>query len=41
MLFTQEHNEIRRTVRNFVENELNPHADEWEKAGRFPIREVF
>lgn len=41
MLFTQEHNEIRRTVRNFVQNELNPYADEWEKAGRFPIHEVF
>ncbi|RMF14392.1 MAG: acyl-CoA dehydrogenase [Gammaproteobacteria bacterium] len=41
MLFTQEHNELRRTVRNFVENELNPHADEWEKAGEFPIHDVF
>ncbi len=41
MLFTQEHNEIRRTVRNFVQNELNPYVDEWEKAGRFPIHEIF
>ena len=41
MLFTQEHEELRRTVRNFVEKELNPHVKEWEEAGRFPIHEVF
>jgi len=32
MLFTQEHKEIRRTVKNFVENEINPNVEEWEKA---------
>jgi len=41
MIFTQEHNEIRRTVRNFVENEINPHIEEWEAAGTFPIHEIF
>ncbi len=41
MIFTQEHNEIRRTVKNFVENEINPHCDEWEKAGTFPMKEIF
>ena len=41
MIFTQEHNEIRRTVRNFVENEINPFVDEWEAAGAFPIKELF
>ncbi|OZG71618.1 acyl-CoA dehydrogenase [Hahella sp. CCB-MM4] len=41
MLFTQEHNEIRRTIKNFVENELNPHTEEWEKAGEFPMHEIF
>lgn len=41
MLFTQEHNEIRRTVKNFVENEINPHCDEWERAGTFPMKEIF
>ena len=34
MQFTQEHEELRRTVRNFVEKELNPHVKEWEEAGR-------
>jgi citronellyl-CoA dehydrogenase len=41
MLFTEQHEEIRRTVRNFVENEINPHVDEWEKAGIFPAKELF
>lgn len=41
MIFTQEHNEIRRTVKNFVENEINPHVDEWEAAGTFPMKELF
>jgi citronellyl-CoA dehydrogenase len=38
--FTAEHEEFRRTFRRFVEQELAPHADEWEKAELFP-REVF
>ena len=41
MIFTQEHNEIRRTVKNFVVNEINPHVDEWEAAGTFPMKEIF
>ena len=41
MIFTQEHNEIRRTVKNFVENEINPYVNEWEEAGSFPMKEVF
>lgn len=41
MLLTPEHEEMRRTMRNFVENELNPHVMEWEEAGEFPIHEVF
>lgn len=41
MIFTPEHEALRRTVRQFVEHEINPHVDEWEKAGRFPIHEIF
>jgi citronellyl-CoA dehydrogenase len=41
MHFTQEHEELKRTVERFVENELNPHVDEWEEAGIFPAHEVF
>ncbi|MBI1321363.1 MAG: acyl-CoA dehydrogenase [Candidatus Hydrogenedens sp.] len=41
MQLTPEHDQIRETVRKFVEAEINPHVDEWEKAGMFPAHEVF
>ncbi|GMG88103.1 acyl-CoA dehydrogenase family protein [Biformimicrobium ophioploci] len=41
MLFTNEHEQLRRTVRQFVEQEINPHVEEWERAGRFPAHELF
>ena len=34
--FTEEHEELRRAVRRFVETELYPHATEWEEARWFP-----
>lgn len=34
--FTEEHQAFRKTVRTFVEKELAPHADEWERDGVFP-----
>ncbi|GBD22635.1 Acyl-CoA dehydrogenase [bacterium HR29] len=39
--FTAEHEIFRRTVREFVEKEINPYADEWEAAGTFPAHELF
>ncbi len=41
MIFNEQHNEIRRTVAKFVENEINPNVDEWENAGIFPAHELF
>ncbi len=38
--FTEEHEMFRKTVRDFVQKELAPHAEEWDKAEEFP-REVF
>jgi len=38
--FTEEHEMFRKSVRDFVQRELAPHAEEWEKAEEFP-REVF
>jgi acyl-CoA dehydrogenase len=38
--FTEEHEELRESVRRFVANELRPHAMEWEDAEWFP-NEVF
>ena len=41
MQFTQEHEEIRRNLRRFIDSEINPHVDEWEAAEQFPAHEVF
>lgn len=41
MQLTQEHEEIRRNLRRFIDNEINPHVDEWEEAQVFPARELF
>jgi len=41
MQFTAEHLALSDTVKRFVENEINPYSDEWEKAGHFPVHEVF
>src|ERR1700738_2569158 len=38
--YGQEHDLFRKTVRDFCEKELAPHALEWDEAGIFP-REVF
>jgi acyl-CoA dehydrogenase len=40
-LFTDDHEELRVYVRDFVERALRPHAEEWERAGEFPVRDVF
>ena len=39
-LFTAEHDELRASVRSFVERELAPNAEAWERAESFP-KEVF
>lgn len=38
--WTSEHEAFRRSVRQWVERELTPHALEWDRAGLFP-KEVF
>ena len=41
MRFTDEHEAIRQAVAAFIDNELNPHTEEWERAGIFPAHTVF
>ena len=41
MLFTDQHEELRNSVRRFVAAEINPYVDEWEEAGAFPAHELF
>jgi citronellyl-CoA dehydrogenase len=41
MQLTHEHEELRRNLKRFIDNEINPHVDEWEAAEIFPAHEVF
>ena len=41
MQFTHEHEEIQRTLKRFIDEEINPNVDEWEAAEAFPAHEVF
>src|SRR5688572_26958826 len=41
MQFTHEHDEIRRTLKRFISEEINPHVDAWEAAEAFPAHRVF
>ncbi|MFN7123862.1 MAG: acyl-CoA dehydrogenase family protein [Hydrogenophaga sp.] len=41
MQFTHEHREIQKTLKRFIDEEINPHVDEWETAEIFPAHEVF
>jgi citronellyl-CoA dehydrogenase len=41
MVFTPEHEELRRSLQKFIAAEVNPHVDEWEDAGIFPAHALF
>jgi len=41
VLFTSEHQELRRNLARFIDAEINPFVDEWEAAGIFPAKELF
>ncbi len=41
MLFTAEHEHVRRSLQKFIASEINPFVDEWEAAGAFPAHELF
>jgi citronellyl-CoA dehydrogenase len=41
MKLSHEHEELRRNLKRFIEAEMNPHVDAWEKDEIFPAHEVF
>ncbi|MEN7342581.1 MAG: acyl-CoA dehydrogenase family protein [Pseudomonadota bacterium] len=41
MRFTEEHEAIRQLASRFVDEQVDPFADEWEAAGIFPAHELF
>ena len=41
MRYTHEHLEIQKTLKRFIDAEINPRVEEWEEAEIFPAHEVF
>tara|TARA_R110002167_G_scaffold158951_2_gene354422 strand:- start:540 stop:1694 length:1155 start_codon:yes stop_codon:yes gene_type:complete len=41
MQLTPEHDALRKTVRDFVNKEMDPFIDEWEAAGKAPLHSLF
>jgi citronellyl-CoA dehydrogenase len=41
VIFTEEHDAFRRTVRAVVQRDIDPHVDAWEEARIFPAHELF
>jgi citronellyl-CoA dehydrogenase len=41
MQLTHEHEELKRNLKRFIDDEINPHVDKWEAAEMFPAHEVF
>lgn len=39
--YTDSHRALQRQARNFYENEIFPHAEEWEEAGEIPKEACF
>jgi len=41
MKYSEQHTQIQDALKKFIESEINPYVDEWEKAEIFPAHEVF
>src|SRR3954469_10453590 len=41
MQYTHEHLEIQKTLKRLIDEEINPHVDEWEAAEIFPAHQAF
>ncbi|MBI1364892.1 MAG: acyl-CoA dehydrogenase [Alphaproteobacteria bacterium] len=41
MKLTPEHEQLRQTLKRYIDAEINPYVDEWEEAEIFPAHQVF
>ncbi|MAL78712.1 MAG: acyl-CoA dehydrogenase [Sneathiella sp.] len=41
MIYGPEHEELIRSLTKFIDQEINPHVDEWEAEGEFPTHALF
>ena len=40
MQLTEQHLEIQRTIMNFIDKEINPYVDKWEREGLTPLHSL-
>jgi citronellyl-CoA dehydrogenase len=40
VIYTDEHKRLRESLRKLIDNDINPHVDEWEAKERFPAHQV-
>ncbi|MDP9086820.1 MAG: acyl-CoA dehydrogenase family protein, partial [Pseudomonadota bacterium] len=40
-MWTSDHQELRRSLRQLIAREITPHVDQWESNGMFPAHELF
>lgn len=40
MHFTEQHQQLRDSIKRFVQQEIDPNVDQWEKEGCFPMHEL-
>ena len=38
LIFTKDHEMVRKSIREFVNKEINPNMDEWEEKGLAPLK---
>ncbi|KAG7245041.1 hypothetical protein INR49_023607 [Caranx melampygus] len=41
LIYTPEHYALKESLRKIIDQEINPHVDQWEAEGKFPAHQVF